>query len=77
MLAWLHSTFDIIAHRKGKQMDSQELLARLDLESVHTPTLLTQMHLETPRASGVYLPCHPHHLFCKSYKHNSDFKKEE
>lgn len=50
-------------------MESQELLASLDLESVHTPTLLNQMHLKI-------LPCNPHHLFCKNYKHNSDFKKE-
>lgn len=28
-------------------MDSQERLASLDFESVHTPTLLNQMHLQT------------------------------
>lgn len=55
MLTCLHSTFDIIAHMKGKQMDLQERLAVWDFLSVHTPTLLNQMHLETLPEHQVYV----------------------
>lgn len=47
MLSWLHSTFDIIAHMKGKTNGFTRTFGHFGFSlSVHTPTLLDQMHLK-------------------------------
>lgn len=79
MLAWLHSTFDIIAHMEGKTNGFTRTFGQFGFgKCSHTYPFKPNASENSPRALSFYLTCNPHHLvfFCKNYKHNSDFKKE-